>query len=427
MSRPITVVFAGDEGYAPPLAAAMESVCGNVDKTRDCRIFVLDLGLSEESRQRLRSIGSGPDRAVEIEFVPIDRRSLPVECARPSLASAFGKLQLADVLPAECRRAVFLDADVIVRDDVGVLHDAELDSRPLGACRHCWLINGHAGLERSGHQRSPYFNSGVMVIDLEQWRAERIGEKACALAASDGFMFNDQDALNVLLESRWQPLAHRWNVLYLQMDPPLVRRELLRLSSDAFGEADLDEMEHNPGVVHFGIPTSVGPAVLLAAGGAFSKPWSYWSSHPERERFLEYLDRTPWRGCRASAQTVADAAAVEIQEAVVRQGAAYGEKLAKALQAPSFADQVRQALDRPPPGLEAAIRFFVSRRNGAGPGSPRGMGPALVDVLADGGDEVAESVAYLARFCAEVARARPDFDVAGFAVDAAARMSQRAT
>ena len=309
---------------------------------------------------------------------------------------------------------------MILGDDIGLLHDMDLHGYPVGACRHCWLTDGHAGLERSGHLRDTYFTSGVMVLDLDRWRAERIGPTALALAASEGFMFNDQDALNVVLESRWRQFPHRWNVMYLHMDPVLVRDELLRSSPDVFSEADLDAMEKNPGVMHFGIPIALDPSVVLAAGTAFSKPWSYWGTHPERERFFEHVDRTPWRGYRWSARTVVDAAASEFTEISACPGGRYAGELANALRSKGFVNRVRSAQDGPPPGLEAAIRFFAARRTASG---SRRLGPSISDVLETGDDQVGASVDYLARFCAEVRRGRPDFDVESFARDLAARIA----
>jgi lipopolysaccharide biosynthesis glycosyltransferase len=64
-------------------------------------------------------------------------------------------------------------------------------------------------LEISG----PYFNSGVMVLDLKAIRTERIFAEALrwGLDNPDRCQMVDQDALNAVLDGRWQTLDWRWN------------------------------------------------------------------------------------------------------------------------------------------------------------------------------------------------------------------------
>jgi lipopolysaccharide biosynthesis glycosyltransferase len=65
------------------------------------------------------------------------------------------------------------------------------------------------------HIAAPYFNSGVMVIDLRVIRAERIFADALryALDHPERCEFVDQDPLNAVLDGRWQVLDWRWNAL----------------------------------------------------------------------------------------------------------------------------------------------------------------------------------------------------------------------
>jgi UDP-D-galactose:(glucosyl)LPS alpha-1,3-D-galactosyltransferase len=61
---------------------------------------------------------------------------------------------------------------------------------------------------------SPYFNSGVMLMNLERWRADRLGERCLDLLAQYPHYFShpDQDVLNYLARDAWLPLDPAWNV-----------------------------------------------------------------------------------------------------------------------------------------------------------------------------------------------------------------------
>ncbi|XP_060214900.1 probable galacturonosyltransferase-like 3 [Lycium barbarum] len=92
----------------------------------------------------------------------------------------YARIYLADLLPLTVNRIIYLDSDLIVVDDVAKLWDIELEGRVLGAPEYChanfthyfthkfWF---HPTFSNVFENRSPcYFNTGVMVIDLQKWR-----------------------------------------------------------------------------------------------------------------------------------------------------------------------------------------------------------------------------------------------------------------
>src|SRR5262249_2011803 len=114
-----------------------------------------------------------------------------------------------------------------------------------------------------------YFNAGVLVIDLEAWRAQGIGDRLrSAMSRLDGkFGFGDQDALNFVLIDNWVELPIEWDYLFVGLPgavTPVVGSRIL--ASD--------------GIVHF-----VGPI----------KPWH--DSFPEGpflKMFTKAADESGW-------------------------------------------------------------------------------------------------------------------------------------
>ncbi|MQM22593.1 hypothetical protein Taro_055648 [Colocasia esculenta] len=92
----------------------------------------------------------------------------------------YARIYLADVLPLDVRRVIYLDSDVVVVDDIRVLWEVNLLGRVVAAPEYChanftkyftdafWadstLASTFAG------RRPCYFNTGVMVVDVERWR-----------------------------------------------------------------------------------------------------------------------------------------------------------------------------------------------------------------------------------------------------------------
>lgn len=94
----------------------------------------------------------------------------------------YARIYLADLLPESVVRVVYLDSDVIVVDDIAKLWNIGLNGLVLGAPEYChanftaYFTDRFWAEDRfkqvfQGRRRPPcYFNSGVMVMDLERWR-----------------------------------------------------------------------------------------------------------------------------------------------------------------------------------------------------------------------------------------------------------------
>jgi lipopolysaccharide biosynthesis glycosyltransferase len=119
-------------------------------------------------------------------------------------------------------RVLFLDADVLVLDDPTCLLEVDLGGRAVGAAVDgaitlCSAPRGvRAWPERGIPAYAPYFNAGVMVVSLREWREREIGARALrylATTGAGGGGFLHQEALNAVAWDDWHELEPRWNVL----------------------------------------------------------------------------------------------------------------------------------------------------------------------------------------------------------------------
>ncbi|WVZ24087.1 hypothetical protein V8G54_002631 [Vigna mungo] len=95
----------------------------------------------------------------------------------------YARSYLADLLPRCVLRVVYLDSDLILVDDIAKLAATPLsDTEVLAAPEYCsanfstyftpsFWANPSLSLSFSNRKRPCYFNTGVMVIDLQRWRA----------------------------------------------------------------------------------------------------------------------------------------------------------------------------------------------------------------------------------------------------------------
>ena len=119
-----------------------------------------------------------------------------------------------------------------------------------------------------GLQHPQYFNGGVLFINIPKWISEDITQQTldALLTSKTDMRFNDQDALNIVLNGRARYVSPRWNYLY-----------------DLIHDLNVSKFAMRP----------VGKAVFIHFAGAV-KPWTEWSGHDARHLFRNYLALSPW-------------------------------------------------------------------------------------------------------------------------------------
>jgi lipopolysaccharide biosynthesis glycosyltransferase len=136
--------------------------------------------------------------------------------------ATFARIFLADILPVEVERVIYLDSDTLVLSDLSDLYYLDVGSCPLAACiaPQCKRVEDSrsrdALIECGLSGELPYFNAGVLLLNLNQWREMALVEKITNLVKEKGaiLMFADQDALNITFSRsvEWFELDPHWNV-----------------------------------------------------------------------------------------------------------------------------------------------------------------------------------------------------------------------
>lgn len=128
------------------------------------------------------------------------------------------RLAMPDLLKADYDRILYLDSDIFVHGgDFNKLFEVDLGGLCLGAVR---VVTQWGSPERQRHEfaaldlaPAPYFNSGVLLIDVPAYIAAEVTRKALDLGAEKGHLFrsHDQSLLNVCLYRAWAELSPVWN------------------------------------------------------------------------------------------------------------------------------------------------------------------------------------------------------------------------
>lgn len=241
---PIDVAFCFDDHLALPGAVAILSLLATNPRVRihvvtDPRPDAAPLlrSIARESGADLRIIDAAPERDHGVDSAS--------DYGRESTAT-YRRVFLSELLP-DLNRVIYLDADLIVRGSLDDLWGTDLAGLPAGAVADPWMITIDS--MRAAFPQG-YFNAGMLLIDLERWREERVPGRFVAdirRRQRDGEdplgHRSDQTPLNEVLRGRWRPLSPRWNFTGYHV-PQLA--EELGLPDGAFAGIAAD-----PAIVHF--------------------------------------------------------------------------------------------------------------------------------------------------------------------------------
>ena len=117
----------------------------------------------------------------------------------------------ADMLPPEITKIIYLDADIICKGDILPLWQLDLQGKVLAAARD---YGEDRSCDRIGLKNGRYFNSGVLLMDLKQWRQQKLTQKLFQWLEQVGgtkILWGDQDALNGVIDGEFTELPKKYN------------------------------------------------------------------------------------------------------------------------------------------------------------------------------------------------------------------------
>ncbi|MBQ3640253.1 MAG: hypothetical protein II955_07010 [Clostridia bacterium] len=126
------------------------------------------------------------------------------------------RLFIASLFP-QYHRAIYLDADIVVNGDITELYEMPLGNRLVGAIPDAVIASCEAFRDYAtlgvGIPYQRYFNSGVMLMNLDQFRVQQIEKKFVYLLNTYHFetVCPDQDYLNILCRDQVLYLDKGWN------------------------------------------------------------------------------------------------------------------------------------------------------------------------------------------------------------------------
>jgi lipopolysaccharide biosynthesis glycosyltransferase len=251
---PLHIAFGVDENYVPAMSVTMISIVTNNPEAHII-FYVIAASLPPGDLKILGRLAE--QLKVTIKLHDPDKGEFCTLSDRKSLIhAAYNRLFLCEMLKDVATHVLYLDSDIVclrplpplpeLGDAIAaVVLDEDQDGKNAGIDPPCAM---------------PYFNSGVMYIDVKRWNENDITNKVIeSLLADKKRRFWDQDALNLALTGQVTWLGGKWNTFWKTSQ------------SDRSAHSD---------------------AVFLHYAG--HKPWQQWSPAFLDPPFAKYFSQSPW-------------------------------------------------------------------------------------------------------------------------------------
>lgn len=208
------IVCAADTNYVEHCTVMLTSLFQK-NRGESITVHLLSDGMSDAG---IASI----DKAVSsfggtFRVYPIDPELLkkcPIKATDHLSLATYNRLLMAEILPREIDKLLYLDCDIVIRGSLRELFDTPLDGYALAAVEEMGCTRPDA-YERLGFDpKYGYFNAGVLLVNLAYWRQiDSVNLFFDYIAANyDRIVAHDQDVLNALFHAKCLHLDCKWNV-----------------------------------------------------------------------------------------------------------------------------------------------------------------------------------------------------------------------
>ena len=267
MKTPIAIAFTPN--YFVPAATMLQSLLDASTGAFEVVCLVTE-EIPRRQQEKLDRLGGG---RLSFTYISLKGRLEGVYIDPRYTEAASLRLLLPELLP-EYDTILYLDCDIIVRQDVGRLYrETFLGDNYLAAVFEAPIEQQAVRFRALGCDPDRYFNSGFLLMNLAQMRRDNLTQRLLDACRVDYLEFPDQDALNQVCQGRVLPLSPLYNSIRTFFIPKY-KPDFVRCYSEALWN---EVQEH--GTIHY---TGGKPWNLFTV--QFGAWWRVYDSLPEEIR-----------------------------------------------------------------------------------------------------------------------------------------------
>ena len=232
----VRLFFTVDDNYIPYLSVTIASIVRHASKKYTYHLTILHDGLKTKSKKALRKFAN--NKNIFIWFMNVTAKvhslSVKLDVRDYYTITTYYRLFLPELFPL-FNKGLYLDSDIVLREDVAKLYFTDLGNNLVGAVPDASVQLydefGNYVDKVIEMDHKDYFNAGVLLMNFKKLREFNLEKRFINLIKRVTFkVAQDQDVLNYLCKGRTLLLDPKWNVMPLgerMAEPALIHYNLM--------------------------------------------------------------------------------------------------------------------------------------------------------------------------------------------------------
>jgi lipopolysaccharide biosynthesis glycosyltransferase len=268
----LNIALAADENYKEYTTVAICSILEN-NKQNKINFYILYNKLKKNTIEKIKEV-CRRYKNNKVNFIKVYKKMLPNYYISGHITiTAYYRILIPKLIPK--KKILYLDSDIIVKKDLSKLYNTKLNKYIIAAVEHPWSNKEkerlYSYLNIPLHKK--YFNSGVLLINTQKWRKNKITEEVLKYIKEKKQLRSwDQDALIGVLYNNWKRLKLHFNqqIVYYTDDKKYLPQK------------ELEQAIKDPTIIHY--------------TGKY-KPDSYICDHKYKKEYSKYYEMAYNKPC----------------------------------------------------------------------------------------------------------------------------------
>lgn len=270
----IRLITVCDEKFVPHLGTMIYSLWENKRCKNPILIYIIENNLKASSKELLSIITN--KFSFKIEYFKIDTSIYDWLVTIPRLTQAvYYRLSIPELFSEEISKVIYIDSDTIFTDDISTLWSIDISDYYIACAKDILMemIGEEHKRKLSMELNEDYFNAGVMVMNLDKWRADNISQKTIDFVSTHADIIQacEQDWLNYVLQGKVKFISPKFNNVMTGVPWGTYYKE--------YRKSEIQEAIKYPVIIHYinRKPSEIG-----------------WFQR-ERKKYFYYRQKTPWK------------------------------------------------------------------------------------------------------------------------------------
>lgn len=267
----MNIVLIADKNYIMPTSIVIASILQSNAKENLHFYIITQKPFINIINSSLQSFIESHKNHATLEIFTIENTDIidfPIREGDHVSVAAYFRIFLPKLLPS-IEKVLYIDGDTLCVDSLKEFYDTDLTEYS------CAVVHDENDANKSYFNRlnynseNGYFNSGVMLINLDWWRKNNVMQKCLdyITAEPDACIWHDQDVLNHVLNGSVLWIDFRYNY----MQGFYFDKSDMCINTKYYNKIDI--ARNSPCIIHF---------------SSMYKPWHVECNHPLKKKYRDF-------------------------------------------------------------------------------------------------------------------------------------------